>query len=444
MIASHGSVTTRPALPPLRAVTAGTLVAGMSLALVPLLAGPAAAQSCAQTGNQVVCTFDFTGAAETFTVPSGVTQLQADVRGASGGAGAGDVNPGGTGGAGAEVTGTLTVTPGQTLQVNVGGAGGDAVETTPGTAGYNGGGGGGTSDSSSGGGAGGASDIRSGAFDLSSRLVTAAGGGGGGGTDELPGGPGGAGGQSGANGTTGTGAVDTTGGQGGGGATPTTPGAGGNGGVGVHFNGDNGQPGVLGTGGTGGGASISAGGGGGGGVYGGGGGGGGATTDVTFSGGGGGGGGSSAGPAGSTFTTGANTGNGRVTLTYTLPSPPSPVITHLKSHPNPSKKGQRVHVADLVCPTTNRPGLPRPTGTVRFTVDGNRVGTGVLKPARHNCGIATRTLKHLTIGVHTITATYSGDANYSSDIDNPERLTHIVKRCRHHGHAPIHGNHGCA
>ncbi|WP_371681472.1 hypothetical protein [Streptomyces sp. NBC_01276] len=42
----------------------------MSRALVPLLAAPAAAQGCVQTGNQVVCTFDYTGAPQTFTVPT--------------------------------------------------------------------------------------------------------------------------------------------------------------------------------------------------------------------------------------------------------------------------------------------------------------------------------------------------------------------------------------
>ncbi|MFJ8162348.1 Ig-like domain-containing protein [Streptomyces sp. NPDC096136] len=417
-------------------LAATVLTTGMSFALVPLGAGSAAAQGCVQTGNQVVCTYDYTGAAQTFTVPSGVTQVSVDARGASGGAAAGDPNPGGGGGAGAEVVGTLIVTPGQTLQINVGGAGGAGTEGAPGSGGFNGGGTGGSSDSVYGGGGGGSSDVRSGALDLASRLVTAGGGGGGGATDELAGGSGGAGGPSGATGANGTGGANTTGGRGGGGATPTVPGVGGTGGTGADNNGGSGQPGVLGTGGLGGtgrtgdAGGITGGGGGGGGVYGGGGGGGGGITDVEFSGAGGGGGGSSAGPVGSTFTTGANTGNGLVTLTYTLPGT---VITYLESHPNPSQPGKRVDLTDLVCPSTVGTGVPRPTGTVAFGVDGTPVGTAQLTPGAGNCGTATVPVNDLAPGTHLVTAVYSGDANYQSNRDNPETLIHKVKKHKKDG-----------
>ncbi|MFJ9933888.1 Ig-like domain-containing protein [Streptomyces virginiae] len=433
MAVPHGPVIARRPRPRLRALAAGSLATGMSLALVPLLAGPAAAQGCVQTGSQVVCTFDYTGAAQTFTVPSGVTQLSVDARGASGGAAAGNDNPGGGGGAGAEVAGTLAVVSGQTLQVNVGGAGGVGTDSAPGAGGFNGGGTGGSSDSAYGGGGGGASDVRSGTLDLASRLVTAGGGGGGGATDELSGGGGGAGGQSGVNGTNGTGGADTTGGQGGGGATPTGPGTGGVGGTGVNDNGGNGQPGMLGTGGLGGtgragdAGGITGGGGGGGGVYGGGGGGGGGITDVEFSGAGGGGGGSSAGPASSTFTTGANAGNGLVTISYTLPGA---VITYLQSHPNPSHPGKPVRLSDLVCPSVSGTNVPRPTGTVAFAVDAAPVGTAQLTPAGGNCSIASLTVDGPAHGTHLITAVYSGDANYLSNRDAPETLIHTVKKAR--------------
>ncbi|MFF4580174.1 hypothetical protein [Streptomyces sp. NPDC001389] len=286
-----------------RALTAGALAVGMSFALVPVLAAPAtAAGTCVQSGNLVTCTFNYTGAADSFTVPAGVTQVGFDAKGASGGAGSSLFNPGGTGAAGAEVTGTLAVTPGQTLQVNVGGAGTNGAlggaSGVPGTGGFNGGANGGATrdGQNTGGGGGGASDIRTGTFDLASRQVTAAGGGAGGGAGQAgSGGAGGAGGQSGADGTAGAGG----GGAGGGGATPTTPGAAGG----------NGAAGTLGAGGVGG-LALQGGGGGGGGVYGGGGGGG------AFNSAGGGGGGSSAAPAGSTFSTGVNTGNGIVILTY--------------------------------------------------------------------------------------------------------------------------------
>ncbi|MFD5617035.1 Ig-like domain-containing protein [Streptomyces yangpuensis] len=433
MAVPHGPVIARRPWPRLRALAAGSLATGMSLALVPLLAGPAAAQGCVQTGSQVVCTFDYTGAAQTFTVPSGVTQLSVDARGASGGAAAGNDNPGGVGGAGAEVAGTLTVVSGQTLQVNVGGAGGVGTDSAPGAGGFNGGGTGGSSDSAYGGGGGGASDVRSGTLDLASRLVTAGGGGGGGATDELSGGGGGAGGQSGVNGTNGAGGANTTGGQGGGGATPTGPGAGGAGGTGINDNGGNGQPGVPGTGGLGGtgragdAGGITGGGGGGGGVYGGGGGGGGGITDVEFSGAGGGGGGSSAGPAGSTFTTGANAGNGLVTISYTLPGT---VITYLQSHPNPSHPGKHVRLSDLVCPSVIGTSVPRPTGTVAFAVDAAPVGTAQLTPAGGNCSVASLTVDGPAPGTHLITAVYSGDANYRSNRDAPETLIHTVKKDR--------------
>ncbi|MFH9348042.1 Ig-like domain-containing protein [Kitasatospora sp. NPDC017646] len=399
--------------------TACTLSLGMSFALVPALATPAAAAgSCVQTGNLVTCTFGYTGAADSFTVAAGVTQVGFDVKAAFGGAGA----------AGAEVTGTLAVTPGQVLQVDVGGVGGDATlrgpgGDTPGTGGFNGGGNGGPATDTgghAGGGGGGASDIRSGAFDLASRLVTAGGGagGGGGGGDSA----GGAGGQSGVDGTS-----VTDGGGGGGGATPTTPGAGGaaSGGEGP------GTAGALGTGGTGGtGGRGYPGAGGGGGVYGGGGGGGSFGTGAgAGAGAGGGGGGSSAAPAGSTFTTGANTGNGVVILTYTLPK--ANVATTLTSKSNPSKEGKPVTLKDTVCPSPNGTGAPTPTGTVTFASDGTLLGTATLTPGANQCAVAMLTLNTLAAGTHVITATYSGDDNYQSNCGTPETLIQTVKKKCH-------------
>ena len=84
--------------------------------------------------------------------------------GAKGGAGSDSYGAGG-GGQGAEVTGTLPVTPGTVLQVNVGQAG----VTEPGAAF----GGGGPSGGGGGGGGGGASDIRDGADKLAGRLLVA-------------------------------------------------------------------------------------------------------------------------------------------------------------------------------------------------------------------------------------------------------------------------------
>jgi hypothetical protein len=240
-------------------------------------------------GNQ---TFVFTGAPETFVVPTGVTSLTFIAKGASGAAGQWPIITGlGAGGPGAVASGTVTVTPGETLQIRVGGA---PLSAHAAAAGYNGGGPGvGNGDGSSWGGAGGgATDIRRGAFALADRIVVA-GGGAGGGTQVGPGGSGGLIGTAGA-GLGGGGATATAGGTAAGGGGAQTAGA-------------------LGVGGTGGvetgGSFKSIGGSGGGGLYGGGGGGG-------NGGSGGGGGGSSLVPAGGSVITGGNTGDGSLKLTW--------------------------------------------------------------------------------------------------------------------------------
>jgi RHS repeat-associated protein len=134
------------------------VVVFLALALcVPVaIASLSAAPSPAASGE---VDFAYTGAAQPFKVPDGVTSIDVRLQGAQGN--------GTYGGLGAQVEGTLPVTPGEMLQINVGGAGGPAA---PGTGGFNGGG-----QSSNPGG--GASDIRSDAFDLTDRLMVAGGGG---------------------------------------------------------------------------------------------------------------------------------------------------------------------------------------------------------------------------------------------------------------------------
>ena len=63
-------------------------------------------------------TYTYTGAADTYTVPAGVTSIQIEVSGGQGGDG-----DGGTGGLGATMIGTFAVSPGDVLDVIVGGAG---------------------------------------------------------------------------------------------------------------------------------------------------------------------------------------------------------------------------------------------------------------------------------------------------------------------------------
>lgn len=117
--------------------------------------------------------FSYTGAAEEFTVPAGVTSISIDARGAAGGTG----RVGGAGGLGGRVQATLSVTPGDTLYVYVGGAG--ALETV---GGFNGGGVGepGSASAYGGGSGGGASDVRLNGTALGDRVLVAGGGGGGG------------------------------------------------------------------------------------------------------------------------------------------------------------------------------------------------------------------------------------------------------------------------
>ena len=215
-------------------------------------------------------TFNYTGSVQTYTVPACVSNIVIDAQGAMGGH-----SPNSHGGYGGRVQCTMSVTPGDVLDVYVGGHGDTALPTAGGMGGYNGGDSGSYAYSSggsyySGGGGGGASDVRVSPYGLSDRVVAAGGGGGGSidcaGADLNVGGAGG-----GLTGENGHNCGSATNGKGGGGGTPTS---GGNGGVYISWK--SGNPGAFGNGGdcdsSGGGVNMSAGGGGGGGWYGGGGG----------------------------------------------------------------------------------------------------------------------------------------------------------------------------
>ncbi len=122
------------------------------------------------TINPGTATFIFTGGPQTFTVPPLVTTLTVTAQGAQGGFG----SPGGRGGS---VTATLTVVPGEILNVFVGGQGGIGAARWVGRLQWRRG----RRHRSSffDGGGGGASDIRRGGNALSNRVVVAGGGGGG-------------------------------------------------------------------------------------------------------------------------------------------------------------------------------------------------------------------------------------------------------------------------
>ena len=256
-------------------------------------------------------TFTFTcpTTTTTWTVPAGVTSILVDVQGASGGTagtGLGATTPG----KGGRTQATLAVTPGQVLNIYIGGTGGNG-NLFGAAGGFNGGGSTSGYGTWGGGGGGGASDIRIGGVALANRVIVGAGGGGagydgGGCTGDQPGGDGG--GVSGASVTTCIGYI--TGFLGYPGVTLSGGGTAGAGGVGGWINGSvypAGNPGTLGNGGknnNGGGI----GGGGGGGYYGGGGGcwmgggGGSSYTDPVLA-------------TATTLTSGFNTGCGKVVIT---------------------------------------------------------------------------------------------------------------------------------
>ena len=93
----------------------------------------------ARTMNSQSVTFNYTGSLQTWTVPSCVTQITIEALGAAGGSTMGENNSGPwTGGLGADIRGTFTVTPGQIITALVGQAGSNA----PGSLCTSGGGGG--------------------------------------------------------------------------------------------------------------------------------------------------------------------------------------------------------------------------------------------------------------------------------------------------------------
>jgi Glycine rich protein len=202
----------------------------------------------------VVTTYNFTGAVQTFTVPAGITSVNLKTWGAQGNRNAGGI----AGGLGGYAEGNLAVTPGQVLNVFVGGGAATSIN-----GGYNGGGAAGTNPgcaAAQGGGGGGASDVRIAPYALANRVIVGAGGGGAGGNRTAGcgrgSGGGGGGGLWGGGGGAGWPGVPP------GGPVPTggTQVAGGAGGVTTWTAGGptNGNPGVLGVGGSGGGEIASA------------------------------------------------------------------------------------------------------------------------------------------------------------------------------------------
>lgn len=168
-------------------ILAGILAAGLVVAGTLATVSPAEAAStpsCSQVAAVVTCTvtFSYTGSEQQFTVPAGISAVTALAIGGHGGAHSN------AGGEGASTSGSFAVSAGQTLYVEVAGAGSNWVPGGGAAGGFNGGGYAtamiGPGFDLGGGGGGGASDVRTltstDAATLASRLVVAAGGGGGG------------------------------------------------------------------------------------------------------------------------------------------------------------------------------------------------------------------------------------------------------------------------
>ncbi len=94
--------------------------------------------------------------------------------------------------------------------------------------------------------------------------------------------------------------------------------------------------------------------------------------------------------------------------------------TAVSSSVNPSVTGQLVIFTATVSITA--PGSGTPTGTVQFKDGANNLGA----QAALNSGTATLITSSLTQGIHNITATYNGDANFLGSTSPP--LTQTVNQ----------------
>ena len=309
--------------------------------------------------------FSQPGGPHDWVVPEGVTEIDLDAVGGSGGRGA----SGSAGGAGARVQAGIPVVAGTTLHVHVAGNGALA------SGGANGGGG----AQVFGGGGGGASDVRIGGDDLASRILVAAGGGG----AAVAFGTAGSAGEAGTNGGGCTAPA----------AQPGTASAGGAGGGGCD--GSSGTAGTAGSGGNGGTrpGGNNYGGGGGGGYYGGGGGG-------AF---GGGAGGSNLVPVdASNVTTGLAAPGAAPYVRISYVTPPAAMVTVSASAASVPADG--TSTLQVTAAVEDRYGNARPGDSVEFSSSdaGMRIGA----VTDHGDGTYTATVtSSTTAGSATITAT---------------------------------------
>ncbi|MGW7696711.1 Ig-like domain-containing protein [Streptomyces asiaticus] len=107
------------------------------------------------------------------------------------------------------------------------------------------------------------------------------------------------------------------------------------------------------------------------------------------------------------------------TDTHTVTPGPAATTTTLMSSVNPSVFGQPVTFTATVTP--NAPATGTPTGTVTFVISGSGGGS-FTQPL--SGGTATFITSGLGTGSHTVTANYSGDANFAAS--SSATLTQVV------------------
>ena len=358
--------------------------------------------------------FGYTGSAQTFNVPPGVTSVTITADGGSGGPGSAPavgVASGSPGLAG-EVTGTVPVAGGQQLRILVGGAGTNGPRpgsnsssnagTAPAGAATASGGQGSMGDSEpevaliGGGGGGGGADtevdlVSPGSGQGTTPLIVAGGGGGGGGGGGAAGYSGGSGGSGASHPGNGNGGFGPGSGSGGSGQTgsaggasasnpPSGSGAGGAGGGGAGYNPNGGGGGVAGGAGT-----FGAGGGGGG------------AAGASYA----------SGTVGdATLGSAMSAGDGQVTVTWNPAS--------LTASAGTVNAGSPVTLTDTIAPAGV--STASPTGTVTFEqVNNDRsptiLGTASLQGRGTDPGVASITTSSLSSGRDLVEAFYGGDAN---------------------------------
>lgn len=98
----------------------------------------------------------------------------------------------------------------------------------------------------------------------------------------------------------------------------------------------------------------------------------------------------------------------------------TPTVTLTAATTTPGAGGSDLMTV-TIAPAGTGSGAASPSGSVTFQLDGNIVGTANVTSG--NPSTASFTLTNLTLGTHTVQASYSGDTNYNSAISNTVTLS---------------------